>query len=229
MIVEKMNLHEVYGNLMADKQKLDWKRDSLFPKAIKEMQRQGSLPAWVTYEYRVPSSNNEYIIYFYAERPYGNVIGDYICVLFDDNKRYVVKRVDAEVPEILVLTSHFLQRYNERFLKQPDLNANEVAVRYLTRNTSMRPMTIDERINKNIGEYGEYAEEGFLVADGFCFKLSGEETFPYRGMENVKCKMDNGPVRISLFTTFMSRDEMSESQRNAIFEEIMTRRSCAAV
>ena len=208
MIVEKMNLHEVYANLMADKQKLDWKRDTLLPKAVKEMQRKGELPAWVMYEYKVPSSNNQYIIYFYAERPYAPIIGDYLCVLFDENKRYVVKRVDTAIPELHVLTSHFLQRYNERFLRQPSLTANEVAVRYLTRNTNMRPMTIDERINKNIGEYGEYAGEGFLVADGFCFKLSGEES--------VTGKQ---PIRIGLFTTFMSRSEMSESQRNAIFEE----------
>ena len=205
-----MNLHEVYANLMADKQKLDWKRDSLFPKALKEMQRRGELPAWVMYEYKLPSSNNQYIIYFYAERPYARIIGDYCCVLFDENKRYIVKRIDTAIPEIHVLTSHFIQRYNERFLKQPELTANETAIRYLTRNTSMKPMAIDKRINKNIGEYGEYGDEGFLVADGFCFKRSGEES--------VKGEQ---PVRISLFTTFMPRDEMSESQRNAIFEECL--------
>ena len=205
-----MNLHEVYANLMADKHKLDWKRDSLFPKSVKEMQRQGEFPAWVMYEYTLPSSNNQYIIYFYAERPYGNVLGDYICVLFDESKRYVIKRVDTAIPELHVLTSHFLQRYKERFLKQPELTANEVAIRYLTRNNSLKPIAIDERINKNIGEYGEYSGEGFLVADGFCFKKSGEESM-------------NGdqPVRIGLFTTFMPRTELSEDQREAILEKCM--------
>ncbi len=203
-----MNLHEVYRNLMMDKPKLDWKRDSLFPKAIKAIRRQGEFPAWVTYEYKLPESKNNYVIYFSVEHPYGNIMCDYFCVLFDENKRYIVKRIDTEIPELHVLTTHFLQRYNERFLKDASLNANETAVRYFTRNNVMKPMTIDERINKNIGEYGDYAGEGFLVPDGFCFKLSGEETADNRER-----------VRIGLFTTFMPRAEMSESQREAILEE----------
>ena len=117
---------------------------------------------------------------------------------------------DKGIPEILILTSHFLQRYKERFLKQPELTANEVAVRFLSRNRTLRIMPVDERINKRIEEYGEYAGEGFLAQDGFCFKLSGEETIS-----------GEDPVRISFFTTFMPLPEMSDTQREAIFEECM--------
>ena len=117
---------------------------------------------------------------------------------------------DKGIPEILILTSHFLQRYKERFLKQPELTANEVAVRFLSRNRTLRIMPVDERINKRIEEYGEYAGEGFLAQDGFCFKLSGEETIS-----------GEDPVRISFFTTFMPLSEMSNTQREAIFEECM--------
>lgn len=210
MIVANMNLHEVYKNLMADRKKLEWKRDSLFPKAAKELRRQGEFPAWVMCDYKLPSTNNQYIIYFYAEHPYGHAIGDYFCVLFNGAKRYIVKWTDTAVPEIHVLTSHFLQRYKERFLELPGLNANEVAVRYLTRNYNMRPIAIDERINKRIAEYGEFAGEGFIVNDGFCFKLSGEETVE-----------GEPPIRLSLFTTFMPISDMSETQREAIFDECM--------
>ncbi len=210
MIVANMNLHEVYKNLTEEKTKLVWKRDSLFPKAIKEMRRQGSYPAWIMYDYKMPSSNNQYIIYFYAEHPFGKVMADFLCVLYDDNKRYIIKWTDTEIPEIHVLTSHFLQRYKERFLDNENLTANEVAVRYLTRNYVMRPLPIDERINQNISNYGEYAGEGFLVRDGFCFKLSGEEI-----------KDDSSTIRISMFTTFMPTSDMSVTQRKAIFEECM--------
>ena len=71
-------------------------------------------------------------------------------------------------------------------------------------------MAIDDRINKHIEKYGEYAGEGFLVNDGFCFKLSGEETIEGKD-----------PVRISFFTTFMPLSDMSDTQREAIFEECM--------
>ena len=75
----------------------------------------------------------------------------------------------------------------------------------------MRIMNVDERINRHIKDYGEYAGEGFLVQDGFCFKLSGEES-----MEG-----EEQPIRISFFTTFMPLSEMSDTQREAIFEECM--------
>ncbi len=210
MIVANMNLHEVYQNLTEEIKKVNWKRDTLFAKAAKEMRRQGSFPAWVMYDYKIPASNNQYVIYFYAEHPYGRIIGDSLCVVYDDNKRYVIKWTNTRIPEIHVFTSHFLQRYKERFLGIEELTANEVAVRYLTRNDVMKAMAIDERINRHVDKYGEYAAEGFLVRDGFCFKLSGEE------------KKDDGTIiRISMFTTFMPTADLSETQRRAIFEECL--------
>ena len=67
MIVTNMNLHEVYDTLMGEMQKLDWKRETLFPKAVKEMGKSMGLQNFVMYDYKIPSSNNQYIIYFYRE------------------------------------------------------------------------------------------------------------------------------------------------------------------
>ena len=210
MIVANMNLHEVYADLMGEMGKLDWKRDALLEKAVNVLKRSEEFPASVMYDYQIQTSKNQYIIYFYREHPFAPVLAGYLCVLFDGNKRYVIKWTDKGIPEILILTSHFLQRYKERFLKQDELTANEVAVRFLSRNRMLKPMAVDERINKRIEEYGEFAGEGFLAQDGFCFKLSGEETIE-----------GENPVRISFFTTFMPLSEMSDSQREAIFEECM--------
>jgi len=220
MIVANMNLHEVYDTLMSEMQKLDWKRDALFPKAVKEMNKNmgfqhSALPLYfaqnyVMYDYKIPASNNQYIIYFYREHPFGPVLSGYLCVLFDDSKRYIIKWTDWRSPAIHVYTSHFLQRYRERFLKQPDLTANEVVVRFLSRNGNLKPMAVDERINKHIKKYGEFAGEGFLANDGFCFKLSGLER-----------QAGKAPVGISFFTTFMPLSDMSRSQQEAIFEECM--------
>ena len=210
MIVANMNLHEVYADLMGEMGKLDWKRDALLQKAVNVLRRSEEFPASVMYDYQIQTSKNQYIIYFYREHPFSPVLSGYLCILFDGSKRYVIQWTNNGLPEILILTSHFLQRYKERFLKQPELSANEVAVRFLSRNRTLRIIPVDERINKRIAEYGEYAGEGFLAQDGFCFKLSGEETI-------------NGkdPVRISFFTTFMPLTEMSDTQREAIFEELM--------
>lgn len=210
MIVTNMTLHEVYDTLMSEMPKLDWKRDALLPKAVKVLNKRMSFQSHVTYDYKIPSSNNQYIIYFYREHPFSPIQAGYLCVLFDDSKRFIIKWTDWRSPAVHVYTSHFLQRYKERFLKQPDLSANEVAVRFLARNTVLRPMAIDERINKHIERYGEFAGEGFLVNDGFCFKLSGKEQ-----------QEGKAPVGISFFTTFMPISEMADSQREAIFEECM--------
>ena len=220
MIVANMNLHEVYDTLIGEMPKLDWKREALRSKAIKEMDRDmrfqplDSLlcPAknYVMYDYKIPTSNNQYIIYFYREHPFSPVQSGYLCVLYDGSKRFIIKWTDWRSPAVHVFTSHFLQRYKERFLKQPEMTANEVAVRFLSRNSEMKPMAIDERINKHIEKYGEFAGEGFLVPDGFCFKLSGKESLEGKAS-----------VGINFFTTFMPLSEMSDSQREAIFEECM--------
>ena len=208
MIVANMNLHQVYADLTGELKKLDWKRDTLLKKVVATFRKSKEYPACVTYDYQMQASKNQYVIYFYCEYPLANIQGGYLCILFDGNKRYVIQTGMGNVPEILILTSHFLQRYKERFLKQPEMSANEVAARFLARNRSLRVMPVDERINKRIKEYGEYAGEGFLGQDGFCFKLSGEETIE-----------GEDPIRISFFTTFMPLSEMSESQRDAIFWE----------
>ena len=208
MIVANMNLHEVYDTLMEEMPKLDWKREALHSKAIKEMER--SMRFQCLYDYKIPSSNNQYIIYFYRTYLFAPVQSGYLCILYDGSKRFVIKWTDWRSPAIHVFTSHFLQRYKERFLKQPEMTANEVAVMFLSRNSEMKPMAVDERINKHIEKYGEFAGEGFLVPDGFCFKLSGKETLEGKA-----------PVGISFFTTFMPLSEMSDTQREAIFEECM--------
>ena len=166
--------------------------------------------SYVMYDYKVPSTNNQYIIYFYREYPFGPILSEYLCVMYEGSKRFIIKWTDWRKPAIHVFTSHFLQRYKERFLKKPDMTANETVVRFLTRNSNLKPMAIDERITKHVEKYGEFAGEGFLANDGFCFKLSG-----------IEHQAGKSPVEISFFTTFMPLSDMTKSQQEAIFEECM--------
>ena len=138
MIVSNMDLHEVYANLMSETSKLDWKRDALMQKATNELRKRRTFPAFSIYDYKIPSSNNQYIIYFYLENPFTQVMSGYLFVIYDDSKRYIIKWSSEGIPEIHILTSHFLQRYKERFLGVAEWTANEVAVAYLSRNFRMR-------------------------------------------------------------------------------------------
>ena len=69
MIVANMNLHEVYDTLLSEMPKLDWKRDALFPKVRKEMGKRMRFANYMMFDYKIPSSNNQYIIYFIASIP----------------------------------------------------------------------------------------------------------------------------------------------------------------
>lgn len=91
MIVANMNLHEVYADLMGEMNKLDWKRDALLNKAVGVLRRSVEFPASIMYDYKMQSSKNKYIIYFYREHPFAPVLSGYLCLMFDGNKRYIKK------------------------------------------------------------------------------------------------------------------------------------------
>ena len=67
MLLTSMTYREMYDHLAADKYKVDIKQEYLRPKAIKAFRKTSRFPAWELYEYKIPATNNQYIIYFYAE------------------------------------------------------------------------------------------------------------------------------------------------------------------
>ena len=67
MIVPSMTYKEMYDHLAADKQKVDIKKEYLRSKAVRALKKRMKFPAWELYEYTIPSTNNKYVIYFYAE------------------------------------------------------------------------------------------------------------------------------------------------------------------
>ena len=53
-------------HLASDIEKLQIKKDILRPKAIRELKKEKKFPAWRWYEYTVPATRNQYVIFFYA-------------------------------------------------------------------------------------------------------------------------------------------------------------------
>lgn len=229
MILPSMTYKEMYDHLAADKQKVDIKKAALLPKAVKAFRKELRFPAWLLYEYKIPATNNQYIIYFYAENRVcaEKPIVDSFCILFDQKKRFIIKwgasgykhTLDAPIKairQIHAYTSHFLQRYNERILKDESLSPNEVACRYLSRNTIAMPLQQNDDINRNHEQYGEYGQYAFRVKDGICFARSVVERIMSEDGDRHKDKVD---AMLILYTTFMKESKMSDSQRNAIFKE----------
>lgn len=219
----------MYDHLAADLKKVEYKIGYLMPKAVKEFRKTRQFPAWKWFEYKIPSTNNKYVIFFYAESP--NSIEkpkvDFFVDVFFERKRFVVRwgaggyQHTSNSPTILIrqihaYTSHFLHRYNERFLKDDKLSSTDIACRFLSRNDIAMPIEITEKINKNIELYGEGAKQGFRVRDGICFTRSALEG-EFHGDEHRE--KDKVSAMIIVYTTYMSEYDMTGNQRYAIEKE----------
>ena len=185
MILPSMTYKEMYDHLAADKQKVDIKKEYLLPKAIKALRKATRFPAWELYEYRIPATDNLYVIYFYAGNRHGaeKPEVDSFFIIFNGKQRLVIKWGAGgykHTPESSIMgirridayTGHFLERYNERILKDASLTSNEIAVRYLTRNDIAMPIEQNENINRNHERYGKTGQYAFRVKDGICFAQS---------------------------------------------------------
>lgn len=225
-----MSFKEMHDGLANDARKLQIKVDYLLPKAVKAFRKSREFPAWQSYDYKIPSTNNQYVIFFYVrkkteiEHPHYTTFG----LVFNNNQRYVITGLkmgfkqtpESEtvlLPQVHALTSHFLQRYRERFLRKPTLSANETAGIFLARNFhSLIPITINEEVNSNIKEYGEFGEQGFRVPDGFCFTKSAYEGQKDEGGDGSKNRVD---AEMIIYTTYMNEAAMTDTQRAAINKE----------
>ena len=229
MLIPTMTYKEMYNHLANDLKKVQIREDYLRRKAIKEFKAERKFPAWRWYEYTIPATNNKYIIFFYAESRFfiEKPIADSFCIMFNDKQRFIIqwtaggyKQTEDSpisfIRQIHAYTSHFLERYNERFLKDKTLNANDIACRYLSRNKIGMPITMSEDINKNLEKYGENAQTGYRVKDGFCFARSAVEGTKSEDGDRNKDKVN---AMLVLYTTFMNEAGLANTQLSAINEE----------
>ena len=227
IILNSMTYKEIYNEIAEDSYKIKIKQECLKKKVIRKFKREKQFPAYEIINYKIPATNNEYIIFFYAEN-YSCIESPYVdsfCIAFNKTarNRVIIRWVyggyqhpnNTQIQDVLQLhiyTSHFLQRYNERLLKNPMLSANEIMCRFIIRNRVATPITITEEINRNIAKYSNKVMQGFSVDDGFCFTLCGIQT----SNSNDLAGTDNVEALLFLYTTFMKESDMSSSQQQEI-------------
>lgn len=224
MIVSSMLYSEMFDAIFADAEKVKYKMDALAPKAKRAFEKIFDFPAWQSYEYVIPATNNKHILFYYANTPF-EYVSTTFCSIFDSgtNQRLVLQGMKmgykypdgrlVMLPQVHIYTSHFFQRYKERFLHNDQLSANETAGIFFARNPKPTPIDMNETINKNFKQYGDYNEKGVRVNDGFCFTRSA-----------IECKNGVDPKEKVLaigfiYTTFMNELDMTESQRVEINKE----------
>ena len=229
MILPSMTWKEMYDGLAQDAKKVQIRIDKTYPIAVKYFKKTRSFPTWYIDEYKIPATNNQYIIYYYAGNAYEIEKPHYTCFsfVFCGKQRFVLRGMQmgyrhtpkcetVMLPQIHAYTSHFFQRYNERFLHKEMLTPNEIAGLFLLRNPMSMPVMLNEEVNKNFKEHGAHNDRGMRVQDGFCFTqtaIEGEES------EDGIHEHDRVEAMLILYTTIMNEADMSDTQRAAINKE----------
>lgn len=234
MITTDMQFKDIYDSIIADKEKLDIRKLYFLPKAIRSFKKETKFPAYQLYDYVVPKTQNKYIILFCAEnrKAIENPKVRSLCIVYSGNKKYFINcmagahKLTPDSPlklvrQLHVYTKHFLERYNERFLKCQALSEDEIACRFIFRNgDSLMPIILNEKINRNIKKYGGAGERGFKVRDGLCFLQSACEG---RITEDGDRSNDRIDAICFIYATFMNKDEMAKEQLEGISEEHLER------
>ena len=229
MILTSMTWKEMYDGLEKDAPKVQIRIEKSYPKAVKAFKKLRTFPAWYIDEYKIPSSNNQYIIFYYVgnasevEKPHYTQF----CIMFCCKQRYVIKGMKMGyrhtprcetimLPQIHAYTSHFFKRYSERFLHKDNLTPNEIAGLFFVRNPFPMPIMLNEDINKNYKEHGNHNDRGMRVSDGFCFTRTAIDGYESEDGIHEHDKVDS---MLILYTTFMNEFDMSDMQRAAINKE----------
>ena len=229
MILPTMTWKEMHDGLVQDAKKVQIRIDKVCPKVVKLFKKTKSFPTWYIDDYKIPATNNQYFIFYYAgntneiEKPrYSS-----FTFVFSGKQRFVIsgmkmgyqhtpKCETVMLPQIHAYTSHFFQRYNERFLHKEDLTPNEIAGLFFVRNPFPIPITLNEDVNKNYKVHSEFNQIGIRVKDGFCFTQSALEG---KESEDGIPEHDRVDAMLVLYTTFMNEADMSETQKVAIDKE----------
>ena len=69
MILPSMTWKEMYDGLAMDAQKVQIRIEKSYPKAVRTFKKTKTFPAWYIDEYKIPATNNQYIIFYYAGNP----------------------------------------------------------------------------------------------------------------------------------------------------------------
>ena len=227
MIVPSMSNLEICDALFADRDKLTIRAKTLIPKMAKQFKKERKFPAWKWEKYEHQESHNQYLITFYAptlERADNPEI--HIVAFLEDDREHIVVHwgswmyrkhgsLDAYATRYVgYYSGHFFSRYRERIWKDVKISHYELISRYFSRNIHTIPLQLNENIQRNYKEYGEFAEYAFQVPDGTCFIRHWNE-----GDETTIGKKDCNFISVVCYYTFVNGGMMTDTQNIAIKKE----------
>ena len=218
-----MTHREIYDALIADRDKLQIKAKTLMPKMVKQFKKEGRYPAWKWAEYTHQSSQNKFLIIYYV--PSADLVDNpnvsWIAFMEEDKQRVIIQwgcwpyrrfgSMDViMVRAISLFCPHFFQRYRERVWNNSDMPYYDLLCRYFSRNKSAIPLRLNEDIQRNYKQYGEYSYS-FQQVDGICFVEHGME-----GDEMTIGTPNDDTIEITLYYTIVTNAIMKENQKKAL-------------
>ena len=222
-----MTNQEIFDALIADRPKLLIKARSFVSRASKQLKKENNFPAWKWVEYIHQESHNRYLITCYAPtlEKVDNPFVKYITFFEEDHKRVVIEcgywpyrkhgtLEKQRMRAICYYYPHFFQRYRERVLNNQDVSYYDLLCRYVWRNIASIPIEMNEKIQRNYKEYGEFGAVSFQQSEGVCFVrhwCEGDEL-------TIGSKQDNY-LGVVHYLTIVTNDMMSDIQKKAIGAE----------
>ena len=229
MIVYTMTYKEIYDNLAKEKTKVEYAEQKLLPKALKALRKSRTLPAWQIYEYKIPSTNNRYLITYYANnlQTLAHPIVNTCLILYFGRERALVRwfaggyqhtlnRPIEFIRQLHIFRSHFFLRYNERLLKQSSISSDEAACIFFARNHEIMPIKQNAAINRNFEKYGPNGQDMLRVHDGVCCLSSYVQGL--LSEDNVR-ENDQIESMALVYNTYLSGELLHEGQCEAVDKE----------
>lgn len=223
MIVPSMTHREIYDALLADRDKLQIRAKTLIPKMVKQFKKEARFPAWKWVEYTHQGSQNKFLIIYYV--PSADSVAkpkvSWVAFMEEDKQKVVIEwgcwpyRKYGSMDYIMVRSiglfcPHFFQRYRERVWNNTDMTYYDLLCRYFSRNKSAIPLKLNEDIQRNCKQYGEYSYS-FQQVDGICFVEHGME-----GDELTIGTPDDNTIAITLYYTIVTSSIITEKQKKAL-------------
>lgn len=227
MIVEAMSYLEAYNQIESDLPKVKIWADKFLPRVTKDFGKDRAFPKYHIEKYTHSKTKNEYRIFYYVGNSKQKVRYAIFFVTYYCNERLVIqtnktgykhteKSRQVEKPLLSIYLPHFWMRYNERCLHFDNASDDIIAGHFFVRNELSWQIPLNEDINRNYQEHGDFNKYGMRVKDGFCFVNTSIE-----GKESDDGIDENDRVdalRI-IYTTYMNESGMSDTQRAAIEKE----------
>lgn len=218
MVLPTSTYAEIFDAVALENEKIEyyWRKNG--KKASKELAEQFDQNLMVTFEYHVcPQSRNKYLLWYattperYARDRLDLTGGNLLVVESFNDRDFFFTDGPADFRWLLHITSHFVKRYRERFLKDDSTTTEKVIATYLYRNGSdFLDLDPDET---NVQERREENTYTNLVKDGIIYIELNKYLYK-------KESSDNEGVVVLRYKTFVSRFQLNEKQTNHVKEKV---------